>query len=340
MYRPKRVLFEQDALEYPLGKELYQRFKEEKVLTKVLPAHNRVTGIPGKTPQQAYMEAKKTLVVGVRKTLSFQSCKPSANYQLPLVTSCPGMCQYCYLQTTLGKKPYLRIYVNQEEILKKAKEYIEKRAPEITVFEGAATSDPLAVEPYSKALENTISFFAKEKLGRFRFVTKFTGVDSLLSLDHGGHTRFRFSINTDRIIKQFEQGTPSANLRIEASGKVARAKYPMGFIIAPVIIYEDWKNEYDEMLRQLSEKLPSDCKDLDLKFEVIAHRFTKRAKANIEQVFPDSQLPMDESERKLKYGQFGYTKYVYPKENYEELKEFFRLKLEKYFPEAQLDYLV
>jgi len=61
----------------------------------------------------------------------------------------PGKCEYCYLLTNLGKKPYVRVYVNIEEILSAARAYIEKRKPEITVFEGAATSDPVPTEPYT-----------------------------------------------------------------------------------------------------------------------------------------------------------------------------------------------
>ncbi|MDI3533786.1 MAG: spore photoproduct lyase [Thermosediminibacterales bacterium] len=87
-YIPKRVFFEQEALEYPAGKYLYKHFKNlGKSEIKLLKSHNRVTEIPGKTPQECYVEGKNTLVVGVRKTLDFEKCKPSAHYQLPLVTA-------------------------------------------------------------------------------------------------------------------------------------------------------------------------------------------------------------------------------------------------------------
>lgn len=89
---PKRVFFEKDALKYPLGEELWGRFRGEGIPVTVIGSHNRVTGIPGNTPQEAYLEAKLTFVVGVRRTLNFETCKPSAHYQLPLCTSCIGKC--------------------------------------------------------------------------------------------------------------------------------------------------------------------------------------------------------------------------------------------------------
>lgn len=338
-FKPKRVFFEKDALDYPLGDELYHRFKKEGVEIKTTGSHNRVTGIPGKTPQEAYMEAKRTLVVGVRRTLKFESCKPSAHYQLPLCTSCTGKCEYCYLNTTLGNKPYVRVYVNVDEILSKAGEYIKERLPEITLFEGAATSDPIPVEPYTGSLRKTVEFFGRQENGRFRFVTKFTEVDTLLDAEHRSHTRFRFSLNSEHVISKFEHNTPSATDRIAAAGKVAGAGYPLGFIIAPIILYPGWQEGYRTMINELHDALAGTKTD-DLTFELITHRFTTRAKNRILEVFPETELPMDEEERKYKYGQFGYGKYVYPKETLDEVKTFFHQVIGTQFPTAKIEYLV
>ena len=339
MFIPKRAFFEQEALEYPVGRRLYEKFKLDQIPVSMIGSHNRVTGIPGTTPREAYLEAKRTLVVGVRRTLQFSTCKPSAHYQLPLSTSCTGQCEYCYLNTTLGKKPYVRVYVNIDEILQQAEKYIKERAPEITVFEGAATSDPVPVEHYTGSLAKTIGFFGQQPLGRFRFVTKFTDVDSLLDVKHNGHTRFRFSINTEHVIKTYEKGTPVAKARVEAAGKVAEAGYPLGFLIAPIFIYPGWQEDYSQVIRSLAEQLKLEIHE-DITFELISHRFTLSAKKRIMEVFPETTLPMDETERKFKYGQFGYGKYVYPKETLEEMKLFFRKELSEHFPGSKVEYLV
>jgi len=336
---PKRALFERDALDYPIGKSIYHKMHELGVEISFIGSHNRVTGIPGKTAQEAYFEGKRTLVVGVRRTLDFQTCKPSAHYQLPLVTSCIGECEYCYLNTTLGKKPYIRIYVNIDDILARAKEYINERLPEITIFEGSATSDPLPVEPYSGLLKKSIEFFGKEEHGRFRFVTKFTNVESLLAAKHNGRTTFRFSINSESVIRKFEHRTPALNERIEAAVKVASAGYPMGFIVGPIFYYPGWDNEYSHMLESLAKQLHGKI-NVPPAFELITHRFTKRAKKNILEVFPRTQLPLDENVRKFKYGQFGYGKYLYTSEQMAEMKHFFQKKIRETFPDAEIMYFV
>jgi spore photoproduct lyase len=342
-FLPARVFYESDALKYPLGNKLVSEFQKLGIPVAPTGSHNRVSGIPGKTTTQAYREGKRTLVIGVRKGKTFQSCKPSAHFQLPLVTSCPGMCEYCYLNTTLGKKPYIRVYVNLEEILQITKELIIERQPEITIFEGAATSDPLPVEDYTGALKQAIQFFGKQQNGRFRFVTKFTNVDSLLNIEHQGHTRFRFSLNCAKVVKEYEHATPPPEERIKAAGKVLKAGYPLGFIIAPIIRFDNWQKEYEELIISLARELEKNStasKPEDLTFEWITHRFTTRARNNILEVFPSTTLPMNEEERKYKYGQFGYGKYIYNREEMEEMKEFFYSLMERYIPGARSEYFI
>ena len=139
MFKPQRVIFEAGGLEYPLGRQLYEQFHKDSNVEVIEASKNRVKQhIPGEGLQEQYQYGKRTLVVGIKKSMKFQSCKPSAHYQLPLVSGCMGQCEYCYLNTQHGDKPYVRVHVNLEEILEQAKKYVTQRLPEITIFEGAA----------------------------------------------------------------------------------------------------------------------------------------------------------------------------------------------------------
>lgn len=339
---PKRVFYEPQSLDYDLGKELIEKFQRMGVETVSTASHNRVIGIPGKTAAQAYREAKRTLVIGVRRDSPFQTCKPSAHYQLPLVTGCSGMCEYCYLSTNLGKKPYIRIYVNINDILQTTQKLIQARAPELTLFEGSAVSDPIVVESYTGSLKKTIKFFSQEEFGRFRFVTKFTHIDSLLDISHNKHTTIRFSINCQSVIQKYEHGTPSLAERLHAAGKVLQSGYPLGFIIAPIFLFPGWEGEYESMVKDLAETIIPHLGNVDEKItlELISHRYTKRAKSNILEIFSTTELPMDENKRKFKYGQFGYGKYVYTPDIMKQFKETFHNLIEKYLPESETKYFV
>lgn len=339
MFKPKQVIFEKGILDYELGRKLYEEFtRKEGVEIIEEAASNRVkTYIEGESKASFYQNGKQTLVVGRKKPGSFQTCKPSADYMLPLVSGCMGQCEYCYLHTQLGDKPYVRVNVNIEEIFEKAQSYMKEGT--MTTFEGSATSDPLCVEPYTGALRRTIEFFAKEARGAFRFVSKYNDVEGLISIEHRNKTEVRFSLNTEEIRSQYEHFTASISARIEAAAKMMEAGYPVGFLIAPVFLYEGWEKGYTNLLEELREALPV-RREHPIFFEVISHRYTQRAKNLIDEIFPTSNLPMREEDRQYRHGQFGYGKYVYPKERMQVMKELFQNKLPEYFPDCVIKYII
>ncbi len=130
-----------------------------------------------------------------------------------------------------------------------------------------------------------------------------------------------------------------ADARIQAAAKVIKAGYPVGFLIAPVFLYENWKAEYRQMLEHLKETLPKNPEHR-ITFEVISHRYTLRAKERINEIFPENMLPMTEEERTFKYGQFGYGKYLYTKEKLADMKQFFLDLLQELFPECEVKYVI
>lgn len=341
MFIPKRIIFEKGSLDYEMGKNIYKTFRDNENVEIIKLNSNRIKQhIPGEDDlHKFYRQGKNTLVVGVKKGFKFQSCKPSAHWQLPLLSGCIGHCQYCYLNTNLGDKPYIKVNVNIDDILNQAQKYIDERLPETTIFEGSATSDPIPIEPYTHSLKTTIEFFAKADNSRFRFVTKYNDIDTLLDADHRGKTEVRFTLNTAKVINDFENRTASIEKRIEASAKIAKAGYPIGFIIAPIFLYDGWKEDYKKLLIDLNNKLPKDL-EYPVTFEVISHRYTTRAKNIILEVFPDTTLPMDDEVRKYKYGQFGYGKYVYTKEELQDMKIFFTKEITEIFANSEIKYII
>ena len=332
---PKLALIQRNALSYPLGNELMKRFEARGIRTLVY--EKRVPVSSHETFREGFLAAKRTIVVLVWQRREFQTCKPSAHYQLPLTSGCPGLCQYCYLNTNLGRRPYIKVYVNVDDILNQAREYVDERRPETTIFEGAATSDPISVESWTGSIQKAVKFFAFLNDARFRFVTKYTDIDGLLGVDHRGKTEIRFSINCDSVIERFETGAPRLRFRLEAAKKVLEAGYPFGFLIGPIFAFRGWREEYGRLLDTVKEYIPGGN---PVTFELITHRFTTRSRGIIQQAYPGTGVPLDEKERRFKYGQFGYGKYVYPDDLMAELREFFHARIEKTFPQGTILYMV
>jgi spore photoproduct lyase len=146
LFSPDRVFFEPRYLDYPLGRKIYDYFEGTSTEIIKAPIQKISSIIPGTTEGQMYASSKKTLVVTNKKSLKFEVCKPSADFEFSLVTGCPASCEYCYLYTTQSSKPYLRTYVTLEEIFDSIKKHIVRNGNRLTTFEVASAGDPLAIE--------------------------------------------------------------------------------------------------------------------------------------------------------------------------------------------------
>ncbi|PAB59598.1 spore photoproduct lyase [Anaeromicrobium sediminis] len=332
LFIPDIAYIDPRILKYEVGKNAVEYLENLNVPI----IKSRKVIIEGKSPAHNYAKAKKAIYITVNSQKKLRPCKPSADYQFSLSSSCPGHCEYCYLQTTQGEKPFMKVFVNIDDILNVLQNHIDNNWPNITTFESGSITDPVALEHLTGNLKKCIEFFAKSEKGRLRVITKYNNVDSFLDIKHNNHTKFRFSINTKHVISKFEHATSSFDERLEAAKKIANAGYPIGFIIAPIMIYDNWKKDYRELLDKLKSQL-NNYND-KITFELIQHRFTATAKELILTRFPNTELDLDEEKRILKWGPYGKFKHVYPKEQSTEMKELITDLINNNFKNAKIEY--
>lgn len=327
----QKFIFEPSALKTEYGRAIFNSLSSKGL-------NPQIGKIKARTEcgYEQFREGKRTLIIGSRNLSRFETCKPSANYQLPILTGCPGMCEYCYLITRMGEKPYVKININIDNILTIIQNYINNNPNSITSFELSASSDPLPFEEPTGIVSKMIENFADMPNGKLRICTKFEPETSILNARHNGHTDFRFSLNTENAIKEFEHATPSLERRIIAAQKTIDADYNVGIMLAPVFLNDSWQNDYKLLLDKIKDKLGDNIRT----FEVVTHRYTSRAKGVITNIFPETKLDMEDSKRKFKMGQFGYGKYVYEKDKINEAREFFKSEIERRFKSAELLYVV
>ena len=332
LFIPDIAYIDPKILKYDEGKKVIEYLES----LNVPMVNSKKVVIDCGSPEKNYAMAKKTVLFTTNGQKKLVSCRPSADNQFTLSSSCPANCEYCYLQTTQGEKPFMKVFLNIEEILEVIQEYINNNLPNITSFECASITDPIALEHLSGNLKKCIEFFGKSPKGRLRLVTKFDDVDPFLKLNHNKHTVFRFTLNTPYVINNFEHNTCSYNERIEAVKKIACAGYPIGFIIAPIMIYDNWKEEY----RVLFETLKVALKDYneEISFELIQHRFTKSAKELIIKRFKNTLLDLTEETRQLKWGPYGKFKYVYKKPDSEDMKYYISELINSNFNNSVIEY--
>jgi spore photoproduct lyase len=239
-----------------------------------------------------------------------------------------------------------RAYANLPDILGNLEAYAGRggvtsrqaeRAGEGTTFEVSCYTDPLGIEHLTGSLSEAIRHFgAWDATVQLRFTTKFAAVEPLLGLVHNRRTRIRFSVNAAPAAR-YEGGTAPLRARLEALGRMARAGYPVGLTIAPILPVAEWQAAYAGLIADAAAALAG-VPDLDLTVELITHRFTPGSKAVLEGWYPGSDLPMREEERTRKLTKFGSVKYVFPRELMREMETVLRAKIAAHLPEARVLY--
>lgn len=332
-WRPERVLFTPAALDEPFGREVLARVEALRLPVERL-AGNRLTDLRGDTERETYRRAKRTLAVVTAPPSAFKLAPipPSADFQFHLAQGCPAHCQYCYLAGSLSGPPVTRVYANLPALLERTRAF--ERKGHVTSFEVSCYTDPLALEHLTGALSTCVRHFAAREGAHLRFVTKFDATAPLEALAHGGRTRARFSVGPPGV-ERLEGGTAPVAARLQAASRLARAGYPVGLVVAPVMPLPGWREAYGALLDGAREALGQ---PEDLTFELISHRFTPGSRDTLLSWYPSTPLDLDPAGRVEKRHKFGGVKYVYPAATQAELRAFLERGVAERFPQARVLY--
>jgi spore photoproduct lyase len=345
-FRPRRVLLTRSARSWPMAARVAERAAALGAEIVEL-GGDRISGLQDEDPRVEYRRAKSTLAVTVASESAMrpQPIPPSADWRFDLATGCPAHCQYCYLAGSLKGPPVTRLFANLPEILDRLPPLEGKgritsrnaaRAAEGTTFEASCYTDPLALEPLSDCLSETVDWFgARSEDLALRFTTKFADTGSLERATHGGRTRARFSVNTDEIARRFEGGTAPLQARLDAMGRLAAAGYKVGLTVAPIMPIAGWEDAYDQLFAAAAAALPPGA---DVTAELITHRFTPGSREVLLGWYPATGLEMDAAVRTVKRNKFGGRKFVYPAPLMREMRAVLEGRLAHHLPDAQLLY--
>ena len=332
MFKPKEILYEEAIKNYELGKELLEKYKD--VPKQIIENHNNIPEMRNKQNSE-FTNIKKNLIIGIRKTHKFVPNHKTSDFLVPYTSSgCTAMCMYCYLVCNYNKCAYLRLFVNREEMLDKIIKTSNKSQKELT-FEIGSNSDLILENTITKNLEWTIPKFADNNRGYLTFPTKFDMVDPILNLKHNGRVIIRMSVNSKKIIQRVEFGTSNLENRVKAINKLKKAGYKIGILIAPIIFVDNWKEEYENLLIYLEENLSEEVKK-EAFFELIFMTYSYVHKMINNEAFPNAIQLFDEEKMTGR----GKGKYMYKENLRKEGEEFFREKMQKYFPNNKIEYIV
>ena len=335
MFIPTEIFYEKEIENYPLGKELIKKYREKNVPCTIIENHNAIE-VMRKKENKEFPKMKQNLIIGVRKTHRFVPNHKISDFLVPYTSSgCIAMCLYCYLVCNYNKCAYLRLFVNREQMLDKIIRVANDSEKPLT-FEIGSNSDLILENTITGNWDWTIENFAqKAEKGLLTFPTKFDRVEPHLSLEHKGKTIVRMSVNPQEIISQIEIGTSPLKNRVEAANRLKEAGYPVGILIAPVILVENWKKLYAELIQYLAVNLNEKIQK-EAVFEIIFMTYSYIHEAINTEAFPNKPSLYNKEKMTVR----GRGKYRYKEEEKREAEAFLREQMQKYFPNNEILYIV
>ena len=332
MFKPQAIFYEKEIINYPLGKQLMEQYKD--VPKSEIENHNNIEEMRKKQNSE-FPNMKRNLIIGVRKTHKFVENHKTSDYLVPYTSSgCTAMCMYCYLVCNYNKCAYLRLFVNREQMLEKIIKVANASEKQLT-FEIGSNSDLILENTITGNLEWTIENFAKTEKGFLTLPTKFDMVDGILPLQHNGKIIIRMSVNPEEIINKVEFGTSRLKGRIEAINKLAEAGYKVGILIAPVILVDGWQKLYSDLIKRLNDELSEKVKR-NAFFEIILMTYSYVHTRINEEAFPNA---INLYNKDLMTGR-GNGKYGYKEGVRIEAEKYLRDEMKKYFPSNRIAYIV
>lgn len=329
---PDEIYYEPESLEYELGRRLKEKYGALPWIP--IKSHNKIDELRTR-PNKDFPAMKKHLIIGIRKTHNYVPNHKVSDFLVPYTSSgCTAMCHYCYLVCNYNKCSYLRLFVNREQMLKKIMDHVARFEKDYT-YEIGSNSDLVLENTITGNLAWTIENFSKSNYGFLTFPTKFNQVEPLLGLHHGGRIIMRMSVNPQSIITRFEPGTSSLDARITALNSMCDAGYRVGILIAPVILTEDWKSLYSQLISVLSDRLSTKVKNQAL-IEVIFMTYSYVQNAINTEAFPQADRLYD---KELMTGR-GKGKYCYKEDLREDGELFIRQQIEEKLKGMTILYVV
>lgn len=212
-----------------------------------------------------FSDSKKKILIKKHNGKFFKQC-PGGNqnsaccnyFVLNLGSQCHFNCSYCYLQSFLNT-PYMVVYSNIEDALDELYDIAKKNSHHSLRVGTGEVIDSLGLDPitqFSAKIMERIKEFPNLAL---ELKTKSDFIDHLIDLPYKDNTVISWSINPEQIITDEEHGTANLQERLESAKACLKAGYKIGFHIDPVIWHVDWKENYTELVKQITGRFkPSD----------------------------------------------------------------------------------
>jgi len=166
---------------------------------------------------------------------------------LDAVDNCGYGCSYCSIQSFFDGKQ-----ISFDESFADKLKNLELDPQKIYHIGTGQSSDSLMWGNSHGVLDGVIDFARSHPNVILELKTKSANVNHLLRAGAPKNIICTWSLNTPTIIRHEEHGTASLEKRLAAARRVADAGYVVGFHFHPIVHYDAWQGDYQEVVEQLA----------------------------------------------------------------------------------------
>ncbi|WP_352396687.1 spore photoproduct lyase family protein [Kineosporia sp. NBRC 101677] len=260
----RTIYAEPAALELERGRQIVARWPEAEVIE--VASANRIDAVHNAEENvQRWVRTKsEVLALGVRKTLTARVNGRSADWIAASASNgCAMACAYCYVPRHKGYANPITVYANIEQMIGYLRRHVVRQGPktepnqcdpEAWVYDLGENSDASVDAMVSDNVADLVAAFRDLPTAKASFATKLVNRD-LLTYEPQGRTRVRFSVMPEKTAKLLDIRTSSVTERIAAVDDFLAAGYEVHLNLSPVVVHEEWLEDWAELLDHLNDVL-------------------------------------------------------------------------------------
>ena len=256
-YQPKKIFVEKEVVNSPVTKQIINKLPD--VTVEYIDDYRNIR-IEGNTTDDVYIESKECLAIARKKggLVKEFRCRDgiigNTEYFISHGNNCNLDCEYCFLQSYFDNA-VPTVFINHDEILTAIKDVLLAAGDKKTVFHAGELCDALAFDDLTGLSRKLIPLFSEYPNAGLELRTKTTTIENLLTISSSSNIVISWTFSPQLIVDAYEHKTPPLEERVRAAGKVQRAGYNVGICLDPIILCEDWFNNYKSMLEMLFDRL-------------------------------------------------------------------------------------
>ena len=236
---------------------------------------------------EEYNRRSETFFIVKERHRFWQACPCSKGSRscgyavLNLGQGCPFDCTYCFMQGYLNS-PGIVLPANIKDFFRE----LEQHGGPWRIGTGQFT-DSLALDHFTQYSSEIIPFMRRHPDWFFEFKTKSDNIGLLLKHAALSNVCVGWSLNPQRIIAGYEQGTASLHSRLKAAQKCSRQGWRVAFHFDPICYDRGWEEDYQSVIQCLfSHVVPERVAWISLG----CLRMMPRLKQAMESRFPETRI--------------------------------------------------